>query len=171
MNPLGPGSPRQGGATGLAADIRAELVRRGSTVSVAESCTGGLIGKLLTDEPGSSAYFRGGVIAYADDVKQAVLDVSARTLAAHGAVSEPVAQEMAAGVRRLMGSDVGLSVTGIAGPTGATPSKPVGTVCFAAAYSDGARVETRLFPGSRGEIRESSALAVLALLGEILEEG
>lgn len=138
-------------------------------MSVAESCTGGLIGKLLTDEPGSSAYFQGGVIAYSNDVKHRVLGVPDSLLETHGAVSEPVAHAMAAGVRRLMGADVGLSVTGIAGPGGATSSKPVGTVCIAAAHPGGAVARTHLFEGTRGEIRGASAQVVLDLLGEILD--
>lgn len=137
-------------------------------VSVAESCTGGLVGKLMTDAAGSSSYFRGGVVAYADDVKRDVLAVPGTELEAHGAVSEPVARSMAAGIRRLMGADVGLSVTGIAGPGGATPSKPVGTVCIAAVGPDGSVVRTHLFHGSRSDIREASARALLGLLGELL---
>ncbi|OFV87680.1 MAG: competence/damage-inducible protein A [Acidobacteria bacterium RBG_16_68_9] len=109
------------------------LVQRGATVAVGESCTGGLIGHRLTNVPGSSAYLVGGVVAYSNAVKVAVLGVSAETLERHGAVSTEVAAEMAAGARRLTGATLGLATTGIAGPEGGTPEKPVGTVCIALA--------------------------------------
>jgi nicotinamide-nucleotide amidase len=106
------------------------LTKRGLTVATAESCTGGLVAHRLTNVPGSSAYVRGGVVAYANEAKQALLGVSVATLQAHGAVSEETAAEMAAGVRRALACDVAVSTTGVAGPDGGTPDKPVGTVCL-----------------------------------------
>ena len=120
----------------MEAAVGALLKERGRSIAVAESCSGGLIGHRLTAVPGSSAYLRGGVIAYADDVKQKILGVDAETLRQHGAVSEPTAAEMATGVRRVLGADIGVSVTGIAGPDGGTVDKPVGTVCFGLAADD-----------------------------------
>lgn len=116
------------------------LVRAGRTVAVAESCTGGLLGHRLTNVPGSSAYFRGGVVAYANDAKIALLGVEEAVLKAHGAVSEQAAESMARGVLRVLGADIGLAVTGIAGPSGGSPEKPVGRVYLACA--DGAQVRT-----------------------------
>jgi nicotinamide-nucleotide amidase len=109
-----------------------ELLRRaGSTIAVAESCTGGLIGHRLTDVPGSSAYFVADVVAYSNAAKQSLLGVSPTALEQHGAVSREVAEEMARGVRRRLDATIGLATTGIAGPDGGTPDKPVGTVCIA----------------------------------------
>lgn len=112
----------------LAARVHRLLVERGLTLAFAESCTGGLIGDLITDISGSSIYFLGSAVTYSDSAKQKLLGVHATTLAAHGAVSAETAAEMAQGARRLYGADIAASVTGIAGPTGATPGKPVGLV-------------------------------------------
>ena len=119
------------GNTTMEAEVGKLLTAAGATVAVAESCTGGLIGHRLTDVPGSSAYMLGGVVAYSNKVKQSVLGVRKETLVEHGAVSCETAEEMARGVRRLLGSTIGLATTGIAGPDGGTPEKPVGTVCIA----------------------------------------
>jgi nicotinamide-nucleotide amidase len=113
------------------------LSERGLTLSLAESCTGGLIGNWITDVPGSSAYFLLGVVAYANEAKRGLLGVREETLARHGAVSTETAAEMAAGVRRAAGSDLGLATTGIAGPGGGSPEKPVGTVCVGLAWEGG----------------------------------
>jgi nicotinamide-nucleotide amidase len=113
------------------------LRERRLTIALAESCTGGLVGHRLTNVPGSSAYLVGGAVSYANRAKTALLGVRAETLAAHGAVSEETAGEMAAGARRALGTDIGLGITGIAGPDGGTPEKPVGTVCFGLASADG----------------------------------
>jgi nicotinamide-nucleotide amidase len=129
---LGPYAYGEGDTT-MEAVVGQLLAARDLKLGVAESCTGGLIGHRLTNVPGSSRYLKGGVIAYADKVKQQKLGVSPATLRAHGAVSEETAREMAAGVRGQLKCDLGLAVTGIAGPDGGSPEKPVGTVCFALA--------------------------------------
>jgi nicotinamide-nucleotide amidase len=113
------------------------LAQRGLTLALAESCTGGLVGDRITDVPGSSAWLLGGVVAYSNAAKVAQLGVAEATLERHGAVSEQTAEEMAIGARRAFGSDLGLAITGIAGPDGGTAEKPVGTVCFALASSSG----------------------------------
>ena len=122
------------------------LAEKGLTVAVAESCTGGLIAHRLTNVPGSSAYFLGGVVAYANEVKERVLGVRPETLRRYGAVSREVALEMARGVRRLLGADIALSATGIAGPAGGTPEKPVGLVYVALVAADCERCERHLWP-------------------------
>jgi nicotinamide-nucleotide amidase len=119
------------GDTTMEAVVGSMLKERGLTIALAESCTGGLIGHRITNVPGSSTYLKGGIVAYANEVKQQSLVVRAETLEVHGAVSEETAVEMATGARRVLGSDIGLAVTGVAGPEGGTPEKPVGTVCFA----------------------------------------
>jgi nicotinamide-nucleotide amidase len=124
------------GDTTMEAVVGAMLAERGMKIGVAESCTGGLIGHRITNVPGSSKYLKGGIIAYSDKVKQQKLGVSQATLRAHGAVSEETAREMAAGVRGALKCDLGLAVTGIAGPDGGSPEKPVGTVCFALAVPE-----------------------------------
>lgn len=113
------------------------LAKRGLSLSTAESCTGGAVAARITSVPGASRYFHGGVVAYDNAVKQSVLGISADVLAAHGAVSEPVARAMAEGVRARMGTDLGVATTGIAGPTGGTPDKPVGTIWLGYAGPDG----------------------------------
>lgn len=119
------------GNTTMEAEVGKLLTAAKATLAVAESCTGGLIGHRVTDVPGSSAYFRGGIVAYNNAVKEAVLGVGRDTLATHGAVSIETAEAMARGVRRVLGSTFGLATTGIAGPDGGTTEKPVGTVCIA----------------------------------------
>jgi nicotinamide-nucleotide amidase len=126
------------GDEGMEETVGKLLRARGLTLAVAESCTGGLIGHRITDVPGSSDYYLLGVATYSNDAKERVIGVSAETLAAHGAVSTETAEEMAAGVRRLAGADLGLSTTGIAGPGGGTEEKPVGTVCVGLAWEGGA---------------------------------
>ncbi len=121
------------GDTTMEAVVGGMLHGRRLTIALAESCTGGLVGHRITNVSGSSNYLKGGVVAYANEVKQEMLGVRAETLAQDGAVSEQAAAEMATGVRRVLGSDLGLAITGIAGPEGGTPDKPVGTVCLALA--------------------------------------
>ena len=145
------------------------LHARGATIATAESCTGGLIGSLLTDVPGSSDYVLGGVIAYADAVKQGLLGVRAETLDALGAVSQEVALQMARGARRLLGADYALAVTGIAGPTGGTPGKPVGLVYIALVGPGVERCERHVWDGGRLENKLYSARRALRMLIEHLE--
>jgi nicotinamide-nucleotide amidase len=138
------------------------LCERGLTLATAESCTGGLVAERLTRVPGSSGYFVGGVVAYSDAVKTALLGVPAALLAEHGAVSEPVARAMAEGARRALGCDWALAVTGVAGPGGGSDEKPVGTVDLAWAGPGGATDHRRVrFLGARERVRALSAQAVL----------
>lgn len=137
------------------------LRARSTTVAVAESCTGGLLGGRLTAAPGASAYVRGGVIAYDDDLKVALLGVPRDLIARHGAVSAEVAVAMAAGARRAAGSDWALSVTGIAGPGGGSPQKPVGLVYIGLAGPGGADASRHLFRGDRARVRERSVAFAL----------
>lgn len=148
----------------LDALIAARLRASGLTVATAESATGGLIAKRLTDQPGSSAYVKGGVVVYSDEVKQRVLGVPAEVLAAHGAVSEAVARAMAGRARALFAADLALSVTGIAGPAGGTPEQPVGLHFIGLSAADGTWVRRHAWAGTRSENREAAAGAALALL-------
>ncbi|MDD3399173.1 MAG: nicotinamide-nucleotide amidohydrolase family protein [Candidatus Methanomethylophilaceae archaeon] len=159
-------SSSQGPTSKIIADLR----RHGLTVSTAESCTGGLIGKMLTDPPGSSCCYLGGIVAYSDTVKINLLQVDPQVIADHGAVSAQVALQMADGVRRSTGSDIGISCTGIAGPGGGTESKPVGLVCMALSANDDRAVQMLLFKGGRDEVRQSSAIKLLSMLDEYLEK-
>jgi nicotinamide-nucleotide amidase len=134
-----------------------------ATLAIAESCTGGLAGELVTSEPGSSNFFRGGVVAYSDEVKTTVLGVKPETIADFGAVSEPAAREMAEGAKRVCGSTVAVAITGIAGPGGGTPDKPVGTVCFAVCGPGTTRTSTKLFAGNRERVRVAAAYYALDL--------
>jgi PncC family amidohydrolase len=140
------------------------LARMRQSLAAAESCTGGAFGARLTAVPGASAVFRGAVVAYADAVKRDVLHVPGETLERHGAVSEETARAMAVGARRVLGSDLAVSLTGIAGPDGGTPAKPVGTVCIGLADGDASFSETRLFRGDREAVREQAAAAALRLI-------
>lgn len=143
----------------------------GRTVATAESCTGGLIAARLTDRPGSSAYFLGGVAAYANEVKTAVLGVPADLIVEHGAVSEEVAEAMADGARRHLGTDAAVSTTGIAGPDGGSHLKPVGTVCFGISIAGQPTSTKRLvFPGDRASVRALATTAAFHLLSEALGE-
>jgi PncC family amidohydrolase len=139
------------------------------TLAVAESCTGGLVGHLVTDVPGSSDYFLGGVICYANEVKRDVVGVPAETLEAFGAVSRETAVALARGVRRALGADVGLAVTGIAGPGGGTPDKPVGLTWLALVTPEGEIVERDVWTGDRQAVKAQSARAALALLWRALQ--
>lgn len=139
---------------------------RGLTVATAESCTGGLVAHLITEVPGSSGYLRGGVVAYSDAVKAALLGVPDATLRAHGAVSAQTAAAMAAGVRERLGSDLGVAVTGIAGPDGGSGAKPVGLVYIAVAGGREPTVRRFLWPHDREGNKRASAEAALAMLAE-----
>jgi len=148
----------------LAERVGARLVERGLTVATAESCTGGLVAHLLTEVPGSSRYVRGGIVAYADDVKRSQLGVSGEVLAAHGAVSAQVALAMAEGVRARLGTDLGVAVTGVAGPDGGSEAKPVGLVYVAVAGRGPAEVRRCTWTGDRSQNKRLSAGAALELL-------
>ena len=152
----------------LAQAVGALLRERQLTLAVAESCTGGLLAAHITSVAGSSTYFRGGVVAYSNPVKQQVLGVPTDILERHGAVSPEVAVAMATGVRRLLQVDLGLATTGIAGPTGATLEKPIGLVYVALASARGEQCRKYLWSGDRRENREWSAQAALELLQEHL---
>ena len=134
---------------------------RHQTVATAESCTGGLVGQLLTSVSGASDYYLGGVVAYANEVKRDALGVSEEVLASHGAVSEQTAQAMAAGCREHLASDWAVSITGIAGPTGGTEEKPVGLVYVGLAGPDGVRTHRHVFTGTREHIRQRAAVTAL----------
>lgn len=153
----------------LEARIGALLKARRLKLAVAESCTGGLAADRITDIPGSSEYFVGGVVAYAYEAKVAILGVSWDTLKAHGAVSPETVLEMARGARRIFAADIAISISGIAGPGGGLPGKPVGTTCIALATPDGEWSHARHFEGNRRENKTSSAEAALQILLEYLE--
>jgi nicotinamide-nucleotide amidase len=147
------------------------LLAQGLTVSVAESCTGGLLGHRLTNVPGSSAYFERGVLVYSNLAKQELLGVPEAVLRAHGAVSAPCAEAMAAGICRLSGSACGVAITGIAGPDGGTPTKPVGTVFIGLALSGRIAAHRFRFPGDRAAVKWHSAQMALDLLRRGLAPG
>lgn len=148
----------------IADRLQATCLEAGLTVATAESCTGGLLGDALTDVAGSSGYYLGGVVAYADATKASLLGVGAEILAAHGAVSAQAARAMAEGVRARLGADLAVAVTGIAGPGGATADKPVGLVYVAVAGPGGTEVHRRRWGGTRAENKAASAAAALDLL-------
>lgn len=152
----------------LAEVVLALLRTRGQTLAVAESCTGGLLGGRLTDVPGSSDVFRGGIIAYDNSVKLRELDIPDDLLRVHGAVSEPVALAMADGVRQRLDVDVGVAITGIAGPGGGTAEKPVGTVCLAVSGLGEAAVRRAIMLGSRPEIRARAVQTALFMVRQRL---
>jgi nicotinamide-nucleotide amidase len=153
----------------LAEAVGAALRSRGEALAVAESCTGGLVSKRITDVPGSSDYFLGGVVAYENRVKVDVLGVREEFIQTRGVVSEVVAEAMATGVMREMGASVGVGVTGIAGPGGGSQEKPVGTVCYAVVGADRSEVRRETFLGDRRAIRERAAHAVLGLILQVVE--
>ena len=152
-------------------EIGARLVARGLSLVTAESCTGGLVAHRITDVPGSSVYYLGGFVAYANEVKEAVLGVRHQTILSHGAVSEETALEMAKGARQRMGADLGISTTGIAGPTGGTPDKPVGLVYVALSAPDAELCRRYVWSGDRLANKEQSAEASLELLLSYLQDG
>jgi PncC family amidohydrolase len=144
---------------------------RGLTIATVESCTGGLIGHLITEVSGSSAYYLGGFVTYSDAQKQAAVGVGSEVLAAHGAVSAQVAMAMAAGGRERTGADLAVSVTGIAGPDGGTPQKPVGLTYVAVADAGGTEVRRFTWDGDRSDNKRRSAAAALELLLERMDDG
>ncbi len=155
-------------AADLAAVVLEGLRKQRHRLGVAESCTGGMVAERITNIPGASDTFIGGVVAYADVIKTAALKVPLEMLEAHGAVSEETVRAMAEGAQRLFSADATIAVTGIAGPTGGTPDKPVGTVWLAARVHTTTRAVKRVFPGDRDEIRRRAAQAGLDLLRRLL---
>jgi PncC family amidohydrolase len=149
--------------------LQAGCLARGLTVVTAESCTGGLIAKLITDVPGSSGYFKGGAVPYADAAKTALLGVSTELLTAHGAVSAQVARAMALGAVERLGADVAVAVTGVSGPGGGNAAKPVGLTYVAAADGNGVEIRRYVWSGDRAANREATARAALLLLLERVE--
>lgn len=154
---------------GTTVDEQVAALLAGRRVATAESCTGGLLAARLTEIPGSSGYVCGSVVAYANDAKTAVLDVDPALVAAHGAVSEPVVAAMADGALRRFSADTAVAISGVAGPGGGTPDKPVGTVCFCVRLAEGPTVvRTLRLPGDRADVRERSTTVALHLLREVL---
>ena len=151
--------------------VAGRMTARGLKLALSESCTGGLVAKRLTDRAGASDYLVLGVVAYANEAKERLLGVSPETLRAHGAVSEQTVRAMAVGAQRVGAADAAVAVTGIAGPTGGTEEKPVGTVWLAAALGERVEARRHRFLGDRGEVRDRSAQAALALLLELLRGG
>jgi len=151
----------------LAERLQGICVGRGLTVATAESCTGGLIAETITSVPGSSAYFLGGIVAYADAVKDGLLGVPGSVLAAHGAVSAQVALAMAAGARDRLGATLAVSVTGIAGPDGGSEAKPVGLTYVGLASGEGTDVRKFVFGGDRATNRSAATTAALEWLIEL----
>ena len=146
----------------LAAAVAAELKAHGRRLVTAESCTGGWIAKVCTDLPGSSAWFERGLVTYSNEAKQELLGVKPADIHRYGAVSEEVAAAMASGAQGRSGADLAVAVSGIAGPDGGSPEKPVGTVCLGWAMPEaGLETEMRLFPGDREGIRRASVAAAL----------
>ncbi len=143
--------------------LAAQLMARGWTMAVAESCTGGGLGAALTELPGASTYFIGGFIAYANRIKEMSLGVPPSLIAEYGAVSRPVAEAMASGCRERLSVDLAVAITGIAGPSGGTPEKPVGTVYIAASTSSGTRSDRHRFPGDRNAVRNAAIDAAMTL--------
>ncbi|MFH1912946.1 MAG: CinA family protein [Pseudomonadota bacterium] len=133
----------------------------GTLLATAESCTGGLLANTLTDMPGSSDWFAGSVVAYANPVKEKLLGVDPALLREHGAVSEPVVVAMARGVIAAMGADVAVAISGIAGPSGGTPDKPVGTVWMAWAWPSGTRTRLYTFSGPRETVKDQAVMAAI----------
>lgn len=154
----------------IEARLAKALLRRYWTVALAESCTGGLVGHRITQIPGSSAYFSGGIVAYSNRAKLALLGVQPKTIEQYGAVSQETAMEMAQGARRVFSADVGLSVTGIAGPGGDSSEKPVGLTWIALSTPAGACSECHQWRGDRSTNKRQSAQAALNLLYRYLNE-
>jgi nicotinamide-nucleotide amidase len=154
---------------GALVDDQVAQLLSGRTIATAESCTSGMVAARLTDRAGSSAYVTGGVVSYSNQAKMDLLGVDAELLEAHGAVSEPVAEAMAAGALDRFGADTAVAITGIAGPGGGSAEKPVGTVCFSVRLGDGyTDTRTLLLPGNRSDIRERSTTVVMHMLRRAL---
>ena len=148
----------------LLADIAARLLARGQMLATAESCTGGMIAAACTDLSGSSQWFERGLVSYSNEAKAELLGVPPALIAAHGAVSEPVAHAMAAGAVAHSRAQVAVAVTGVAGPTGGSPTKPVGTVWFGWAVDGAVHTELQQFPGDRAAVRSATVAHALQRL-------
>jgi PncC family amidohydrolase len=153
----------------LAARLQERCLALGVRVTTVESCTGGLVGHLITETAGSSGYFVGGFVTYSDQLKRDTVDVPAAVLAAHGAVSAQTALAMASGGRARTGADLGAAVTGIAGPDGGSPEKPVGLTYIAVADTAGSEVRRHVWAGNRTDNKRASAEALLELILERLD--
>ena len=153
---------------GVEEEIGSLLRKHKLTVAVAESASGGLISHLITNVSGSSDYFTGSVVSYDNEVKMKVLGVSRETLEQHGAVSQQCAEEMAQGVRKLLGTDIGLSDTGIAGPSGGSAEKPVGLFYIGLSSKEGTICQRHVFSGDRLQNKHSAAEAALDMLRDYL---
>ena len=158
------GAPYSSQAAAAAESAVAALAQRGWSVATAESCTGGLIAHLITEVPGASAHFGLGVVSYANEAKRDVLGVEEEVLGRHGAVSRATVEQMARGVRARGHAEIGIAVSGIAGPDGGTPDKPVGTVHFALASASGTQWIARRFRGTRSQVKLQAAAAALELV-------
>ena len=154
----------------LALELGRALEKRGWRLAAAESCTGGWIGKAVTDVAGSSHWFDGGIVAYSNAAKIGLLGVSGNAVAAHGAVSEATVRAMAEGARSRFGADLAVAVSGVAGPGGGTADKPVGTVHFAWAAPGGVTAARRIFAGSRESVRRQTVALALERLIELVAE-
>ena len=156
---------------GSTVDAQVASLLSGRMIAVAESCTGGLMSARLTELPGSSAYFAGGLVVYSNEAKASLAAVDPELIMRFGAVSTEVAEALAVGAVTRLDADVGVGITGIAGPDGGTPDKPVGTVCFSVCLRDGARITRRtLLPGSRSDVRDRSTTVAMHLVRRLLSE-
>ncbi len=153
----------------LADEVGRLLRSRSLTIAVAESCTGGKLGDLITDVPGSSDYFLGGIVSYSNAAKEGLLGVSPDVIRSKGAVSEEVAIQMASGARSRLNSEIGVGTTGIAGPSGGTDAKPVGLVYIAVSSSRATVCRRNVFAGSRAEVKRQAAEKTLELVKDFLE--
>ncbi len=154
----------------LAEEVGELLKSKGLTIALAESCTGGKLGDMITDVSGSSDYFLGGVVSYSNQAKMELLGVDETTLDVKGSVSEEVALQMAAGARKNLHADIGVGITGVAGPTGGTKAKPVGLVYIAVSSDKDAICTRNLFKGSRHDVKTHSAVKALEMVNEFLRK-
>ena len=153
----------------IVAEITKLLVQRKQTIGIAESCTGGLLGHQITEYPGASLFFLGGIICYANEVKRSLVGVTEQALVSDGAVSESVVIEMARGIRDALGSDYGLAISGIAGPGGGSAGKPVGTVFIGWADKNSAQAFRYLFSGTRSLIKQQAVRQALEIIQQEID--
>jgi PncC family amidohydrolase len=153
----------------LLTELACEFARKKITLAVCESCTGGMLGSMITNIPGSSKYFKGGIIAYSNTVKEKLAGVRRKTLEEHGAVSAKAALEMAESVRQKMKADLGVAITGIAGPGGGTRQKPVGLVFIAVTGRRKILLNRCMFKGTRDRVRKKACLWAIRMLEDLLQ--